>query len=146
MRPFEGFQRRAVVIVPTDEEFLRRCEQREKVEGKEIPDSAVLEMKGRIQQQARFTTDVSINCRRKNCTCVTAVLGGHRSAVLARSRFYSQLCSGSMLVVGFGPRYCLGPLTVVCFSFGSARYVTTWCSPLLQLDSINHRIMISARC
>lgn len=50
MRPFEGFQRRAVVIVPTDDEFQRRCEQREKVEGKEIPDSAVLEMKGRIQQ------------------------------------------------------------------------------------------------
>jgi len=54
MRPFEGFQRRAVVIVPTDEDFQRRCEQREKVEGKEIPDSAVLEMKGRIQQQARI--------------------------------------------------------------------------------------------
>jgi heterogeneous nuclear ribonucleoprotein U-like protein 1 len=47
MRPFEGFQRKAVVIVPTDEEFKRRCEQREREEGKEIPDSAVLEMKGR---------------------------------------------------------------------------------------------------
>jgi len=53
MRPFEGFQRRAVVIVPTDDEFQRRCEQREKVEGKEIPDSAVLEMKGRIQQTGK---------------------------------------------------------------------------------------------
>lgn len=49
MRPFEGFQRRAVVIVPTDDEFQRRCEQREKVEGKEIPDSAVLEMKANFQ-------------------------------------------------------------------------------------------------
>jgi uncharacterized iron-regulated membrane protein len=48
MRPFEGYQRKAVVIVPTDEEFKRRCEQREKEEGKEIPDSAVLEMKGMI--------------------------------------------------------------------------------------------------
>nr|CAD7593178.1 unnamed protein product [Timema genevievae] len=45
MRGFEGFIRRAVVIVPTDEEFKRRCEQREKVEGKDVPDSAVLEMK-----------------------------------------------------------------------------------------------------
>jgi len=53
MRPFEAFQRRAVVIVPTDDEFQRRCEQREKVEGKEIPDSAVLEMKGRIQQTGK---------------------------------------------------------------------------------------------
>lgn len=45
MRPFEGFKRRAVVIVPTDEEFLRRCEKREKEEGKDVPDIAVLEMK-----------------------------------------------------------------------------------------------------
>ena len=47
MRPFEGFQRKAVVIVPTDVEYKRRCETREKEEGKEVPDSAVLEMKGR---------------------------------------------------------------------------------------------------
>jgi hypothetical protein len=46
MRPFEGFQRKAIVIVPSDEEFKRRCEEREKEEGKDVPDSAVLEMKG----------------------------------------------------------------------------------------------------
>ena len=48
MRPFEGFQRKAVVIVPTDEEFKSRCDQREKEEGKDVPDTAVLEMKGMI--------------------------------------------------------------------------------------------------
>jgi len=46
MRAFEGFIRRAVVVVPTDEEFKRRVEKREKQEGKDVPDSAVLEMKG----------------------------------------------------------------------------------------------------
>ncbi|KAK7792564.1 hypothetical protein R5R35_008661 [Gryllus longicercus] len=45
MRGFEGFVRRAVVVVPTDEEFKRRIEKREKLEGKDVPDSAVLEMK-----------------------------------------------------------------------------------------------------
>lgn len=46
MRNFVGFKRRAVVIVPTDEEFKKRCEKRDKEEGKDIPDSAVLDMKG----------------------------------------------------------------------------------------------------
>ncbi|XP_067007718.2 heterogeneous nuclear ribonucleoprotein U-like protein 1 [Anabrus simplex] len=45
MRGFEGFVRRAVVIVPTEEEFKKRIEKQEKVEGKDVPDSAVLEMK-----------------------------------------------------------------------------------------------------
>ena len=47
MRSFEGFQRRAVVIIPEDEEFKNRCEKREKDEGKDVPDTAVWEMKGR---------------------------------------------------------------------------------------------------
>ncbi|XP_043238720.1 heterogeneous nuclear ribonucleoprotein U-like protein 1 isoform X1 [Amphibalanus amphitrite] len=45
MRNFAGFKRRAVVIVPTDEEFKRRIEKRTSEEGKDVPDSAVLEMK-----------------------------------------------------------------------------------------------------
>ena len=54
MRPFEGFQRKAIVIVPTDEVFKERCEQREKEEGKEVPDSAVLEMKGRVVESSKL--------------------------------------------------------------------------------------------
>ncbi|XP_063236170.1 heterogeneous nuclear ribonucleoprotein U-like protein 1 [Bacillus rossius redtenbacheri] len=49
MKSFEGFVRRAVVIVPTDEEFKRRCAMQEKVEGKDVPDSAVLEMKANFE-------------------------------------------------------------------------------------------------
>lgn len=46
IRPFEGFQRKAIVIVPTDEEYKARYDKRTADEGKEVPDSAVLEMKG----------------------------------------------------------------------------------------------------
>ena len=46
MRGFEGFVRRAVVIVPTDEELKSRIAKREAEEGKDVPDSAILEMKG----------------------------------------------------------------------------------------------------
>ena len=47
MRPFEGLQRIAVVIVPTDEEYKTRREAQQKEEGKDVPDDAILEMKGR---------------------------------------------------------------------------------------------------
>lgn len=47
MRPFEGFSSKAIVLVPTDEEFKKRIEKRTKEEGKDVPDHAVLEMKGR---------------------------------------------------------------------------------------------------
>lgn len=46
MKSFEGFKRRAVVIVPADDEFQSRVAKREAEEGKDVPDTAVLEMKG----------------------------------------------------------------------------------------------------
>jgi len=45
MRDFSGFDCQAVVAVPTDDEFRRRVAEREAIEGKEVPDSAVLNMK-----------------------------------------------------------------------------------------------------
>lgn len=47
MKGFAGFKRRAVVICPTDEDLKKRTEKREREEGKDVPDKAVLEMKGK---------------------------------------------------------------------------------------------------
>uniref|UniRef100_A0A8C0VAH9 Heterogeneous nuclear ribonucleoprotein U like 1 n=1 Tax=Cyanistes caeruleus TaxID=156563 RepID=A0A8C0VAH9_CYACU len=46
MRPFQGFQRKAIVICPTDQELRERTVRRTDEEGKDVPDHAVLEMKG----------------------------------------------------------------------------------------------------
>lgn len=46
MRPFEGFQRKAIVICPTDQDLRDRTVKRTDEEGKDVPDHAVLEMKG----------------------------------------------------------------------------------------------------
>merc|ERR1740123_2040856 len=44
-RPFEGFQRRAVVLVPSDEDYKARCKAQEDAGSKDIPDDAIMEMK-----------------------------------------------------------------------------------------------------
>uniref|UniRef100_A0A2C9KQK5 SAP domain-containing protein n=1 Tax=Biomphalaria glabrata TaxID=6526 RepID=A0A2C9KQK5_BIOGL len=45
MQTFEGFQRKAVVVLPTDEVFKKRVKERPEEEGKDIADNAVNEMK-----------------------------------------------------------------------------------------------------
>ncbi|OCT68046.1 heterogeneous nuclear ribonucleoprotein U-like protein 1 [Xenopus laevis] len=45
MRPFEGFRRKAILICPTDADLQDRIVKRTDEEGKDVPDSAVLEMK-----------------------------------------------------------------------------------------------------
>ncbi|XP_045072636.1 heterogeneous nuclear ribonucleoprotein U-like protein 1 [Coregonus clupeaformis] len=45
MRPFEGFQRKAIVICPTEEDFKARTLRQTDEQGKDVPDQAVLEMK-----------------------------------------------------------------------------------------------------
>jgi heterogeneous nuclear ribonucleoprotein U-like protein 1 len=48
MRVYGDFKRIAAIVVPTEEEFKRRCKQRLETEGKDIPDAAVNEMRANI--------------------------------------------------------------------------------------------------
>ncbi|CAG0918021.1 unnamed protein product [Notodromas monacha] len=45
LKSFEGFATKAIVIVPTDDEYKKRQEKVEKEEGKDVPDTAVMDMK-----------------------------------------------------------------------------------------------------
>ncbi|TSP36087.1 Heterogeneous nuclear ribonucleoprotein U-like protein 1 [Bagarius yarrelli] len=60
MRPFEGFQRKAIVICPTDEDLKERTLKRTDEEGKDVPDHAVLEMKANyvLPESGEFLDEV----------------------------------------------------------------------------------------
>lgn len=47
---FKGFSRKVVVIVPNEEDWKKRLELRKEVEGEDVPESVMLEMKGRQAQ------------------------------------------------------------------------------------------------
>ncbi len=46
---FEGFKKRAVVILPNDEEYQNRIKAKEQEQGKSVPKSTLLDMKGSEQ-------------------------------------------------------------------------------------------------
>lgn len=59
MRQFEGFQRQAVVVVVADDVQSTREKQRHQADGKDIPDSAILEMKGTVPIFIYYTIYIS---------------------------------------------------------------------------------------
>ncbi|KAK4806274.1 hypothetical protein QYF61_008460 [Mycteria americana] len=63
MRPFEGFQRKAIVICPTDQDLRDRTVKRTDEEGKDVPDHAVLEMK--VFSSILATAQLISRCRRR---------------------------------------------------------------------------------
>lgn len=46
MKNFRDFQCKAIVVIPTNEEFKSRTAKHEAIDGKAVPDSVVMEMKG----------------------------------------------------------------------------------------------------
>lgn len=58
VRPFEGMIRKAIVIVPSEEDYKVRIEAQEKAESKDVPDNAVMEMKGTTNDFLRWSAKI----------------------------------------------------------------------------------------
>jgi hypothetical protein len=46
---FKTFSRKVVVVVPNEEDWKKRLELRKEVEGDDVPESIMLEMKGGLK-------------------------------------------------------------------------------------------------
>ncbi|KAK5640200.1 hypothetical protein RI129_011011 [Pyrocoelia pectoralis] len=74
MRLFEGFKRRAVVVVVGDDEQAKRQALQEAQDGKDVPDSAILEMKANmcLPKQSNWLEEVTyVELNEEEATAVT---------------------------------------------------------------------------
>ena len=54
IRPFEGMIRKAVVIVPSEEEATNRAKNQTKVDSLEVAEAAMGEMRGRVNNKIQM--------------------------------------------------------------------------------------------
>ncbi|XP_044304323.1 heterogeneous nuclear ribonucleoprotein U-like protein 2 [Varanus komodoensis] len=52
--PFKGFIRKVIVVVPSEENWKERLEQREEAEGDKVPESVILEMKANFSLPDKY--------------------------------------------------------------------------------------------
>lgn len=63
LREFDGYRRVAVVIVTDDETYRERQKKREEADGKEVPDGAIVDMKGSYHETPNLpTTATTARC------------------------------------------------------------------------------------